>query len=456
MLATMIVVARILSPEEIGLITLSVLYIQFLDNFVDAGFLHAIIQAPEMNDRILDSCFWFLMALALIACTLTWVLAPVAASLFNEVELIPLIRFLGLTLFALPAQVVAIGLLSREMRIDRISQVEFVAGASRVVISIGLAILGWGVWSLLLGYFIFRLILGVLTLTLSRWRPRLNYSFDHVRPIIDFGLKITVSRILWFLKSRVDTIIVGRLLGTELVGIYSIGRQLVEQATNFFLLLYNRVIFPLFSLYHRKESGLDSIFLKVVQIIAVLAFPAMLMAAATAEPIIDFVFGPQWIDASIVLWAMALSGGFLILNPLSSLVVNAIGRPGLTIWLNLFHLVILTIGFYTGIKLHGFVGAAMAWCLTIPLGFFVMQYFVSIHVPSVSFDGLLRRILVPLAFGSFLYFIVRCTDSFLIGIGPFWRISVLSGAAAIVYSVFLFLWYRLPIMELYTVLRNHR
>ncbi len=440
-LVTMVVVARLLAPKDIGLITLCLLYMQFLDNFVDAGILHAIIQFPELEDKTLNSSFWFLCILFLTAYVVTWFLSPSLATLFGESDLVDLLRVISILLFLMPLHIIGTGLLSRNLAMDLVGRIEVVAGLVRAIVSIVLVYLGFGVWSLVYGYIISRAMIAVYSFYKASWSPKLFYSHKHIRPIIDFGLKITASRLVWYFHNQIDTILVGKLLGTELLGIYSIGRQVVQQIWSVFVLFSNRIIYPLFSRYQEDRNRLNRIFLKITKVLSIIVFPVLLGISAKSEQIVVIAFGTQWSAGVEVLAAMAFIGGFKILSPQGPLAINAIGRPEINIWINIFQLIVLSLAFYVGAITNGLPGVAMAWLFAYPLVFAVTQL-IAFRVLGLRVAEYASQVVGPILFGLIIYGVLTVTNISFDKMPVVWDLVISVGISAVLFYALLRLRYK--------------
>lgn len=363
---TTLLLARLLDKDDLGLFAMAVLYAWVIDNITDGGFQSAIIQRKEIDDDSLSSCFWLLTGISVAVVAVSQLVAPWIADIFADNRLTSIVRQISWIFLIIPPTIVSSGILSRRLRLDTIAKAELGAGLTRCAFSAALALAGMGVLSLVYGYLAERVLVGVLLTHAARWKPKSRFVYQSVRPLISFGLDITAGRLLWLGYSKMDTFIVARFLGAEILGIYSVASQIALAFAQFISAAYYRVVFPLLS-KSQDSPRFKEILLKSSVYLSIVALPVMLGIAVVAPDIVLVFLGDKWQDAIPVLQVLSIVAAMQTLSGLLPQAMNAVGRADMSIWINLSSLVVFGIGFYLGVQWQGLNGVLIVWLILGPL-----------------------------------------------------------------------------------------
>jgi O-antigen/teichoic acid export membrane protein len=182
-----------------------------------------------------------------------------------------------------------------------------------------------------------------------------------------FGGNVTASRILWYVYNRLDFIIIGRLLGSDILGVYSIASQVARAFAQLTSTSVYRVLYPVFSSYQDNYLKLGKVFLKASMILASLTMPLFLGLCAVAPNLVPVLMGSKWLDAIYPVQVLSIVAALQVMMGLSSLILNAIGKPVLNVYFNIFSTVIMCIGFVLGSKWYGLYGVLLAWLILMPI-----------------------------------------------------------------------------------------
>ena len=364
--ATTLFLVRLLDKDDFGLFAMAILYTWVIDNITDFGFQSAIIQRKHLDEDSLSSCFWLLSGVALVIVILNQFIAPGVAGIFSEERLTSIVRQISWIFLMIPLTIVSLGVLSRRLQLDVIAKAELVSGLLRCVISIVLALVGMGVMSLVYGYLVERFLLGWLLAYAARWKPRPRFVYQSVKPLLSFGLNIMAGRLLWLAYNKMDTFIVGRLLGAETLGVYSIASQIAMAFSEFISSAYYRVIFPLLS-KSQDSTRFKEILSTSSVYLSILALPVLVGMAVVAPDIVLVFLGEKWQEAIPILQVLSIVAAILTLSGLLPQAMNAIGRADISVWINLVSLIVFGIGFYFGALWQGINGILIVWLVLAPL-----------------------------------------------------------------------------------------
>jgi len=366
--AITIFVIRLLTPDDYGLMAMAMVFIGFLTMLNEMGFGAAIIQRRDVDKPTLQKIFGFLIIANTLLFLATLATAPLIAGFFNEHRLSPIIRFLSIQFVVMPFGVIPQSLIDRSMLFRRRAIVDLTSALTGSVITLLLALNGFGVWSLVWG----SLCLSICrTIGLNLVRPCLSrpqLSFENMRNIISFGGYVTLTRIIWFFFVQADIFIVGKVLGKELLGFYSVSKNLASLPMDKIVGIINQVAFPAFSKVQSDPQRAAALCLKMVRVMSCLAFPILWGISSVAHELIGVVLGPKWDMAIIPFQLMALLVPLRMVGNLLEPSVLGLGRPEVSFVNVLFAFGILCPCIIVGTH-WGIVGVSIAWVTVYPLIF---------------------------------------------------------------------------------------
>lgn len=357
-----VVLARLLAPQDFGLVALVGVTLAFMQLFIDQGFEEAIVQRDQVDGEHLDATFWFCVALGVFLVILIVASAPLVSRMFGEPRLQELLAVSSLAVFASSLGKVPSGLLRREFSFRTLALRQIFAAAVGGAVGVLLALRGYGAWSL-----IWRLVAesttGLLVLWIgSRWRPRFVFSWKHLKDILSFGSPLMLTNLFNFFNARGDSLIIGYFLGPAALGLYSVAQRL------FLLLLelvhgtINQVALSVFARLQKEPDRLKSAFLVAVRWTSLASFPLFMLLAVSAEQVVPAMFGNQWKDAAPVVSVLSVGGLLFAVSYYNAGVMKALGKSGWVLGLVALNAVVNMAGFYIGAS-FGIVGVAAAYVL---------------------------------------------------------------------------------------------
>lgn len=331
-----IVLARLLSPQEFGLIAMVTVFTGFASRFSDLGLSAALIQKRDTSQSEFSSVFW-LNVLGGSVLTVTFlVAAPFIALFYEEPMLTSLTMFVSATFL--------LGSLSASQRVQMKRELNFktpsIVSIGSITISgivaIAMAYQGFGVWALAV-HMVFSSFISLLLLWfLSSWRPQWHFDWSAVKGMMGYSLNLFGTRSLNYWVKNIDTLLVGKFLGTHAVGIYSRAFALMLFPLRNISNVLTQVMFPALSTIQEDKKRVARIYLKMTQTIAIFVFPLMSGLFVTVKPFIFVVLGPQWMDVVPVLQIMCVAGAFQAVGTLNGNLYMSQGRTDTQFKVGLF------------------------------------------------------------------------------------------------------------------------
>src|ERR1700722_69831 len=452
--AMTLVVIRILSPDDYGLMAVSQIFVNFMLGFGSLGFGDALVQQGETPMAVVARLFGVLLASAVVLGILMALAAYPIGAWYHDPRLVPLIQvsslgFLFTALTALPR-----AFLTKDLRVRPMFVMELASGLAGAATVIVLAFDGYGVWSLMLGWLATNVVklLGFIALA-SEYYIWPRFGFAGIGPLFSFGIYRTFEYIVWMIFASADILVISRLLGAVEVGVYVVASNFATMPLNKIAPIVNSTAFPAFALIQGRPSEARFYALKAVRMMAAVAVPLFFGLAVTAPEVVDLVFGPNWIAARPVLGVLALAVTFRAILLVVPNFLQGIGDSRASFWCTGIGAVIFPPAFVIGCH-WGIVGVAWAWLLGYPI-MYAASAMIASRRGGLDIRLLLLAPLQPIAAGVIMMAAVTALRLVLPATLPeivIFVVLVVTGAAT--YGGVLFVLFRGLAMEMLRVIRR--
>lgn len=334
------VLARILTPDEFGVVALAIVFTAFLETIRELGVTQAVVIAPEDEVEEWAQTAWrFSVALGTGMAVVVAALAPLAAAFFDEPELTALMVVLGLNfpLRALGSTHYALAQRALDFRTRTVAELADVV--VRGGLGVALAIAGFGAWSLVLGYLAGTIALVSALWLRMAWRPRAGLARAPVRTLIGFGGTVTAVDVIHALIAYADDFACGRALGARALGIYTLAFRLPGLVVENLAVVAAQALFPAFAAVERDQ--LARAFLVALRYTLVVVVPMAVPLALLAEPVLVLVFGPQWRSGADAMTVLTVFMAVSTVTIPAGVIFKATGNAGLLLRLSIPRLILL-------------------------------------------------------------------------------------------------------------------
>lgn len=356
------ILSRLLTPEVFGLVALATLFITFIQTFQDQGFGDAIVQRADLLEDHLDTAFWANVLIGALLTIISIAASGFIADLFHEPQLIPVIRWLSLSFVLAGLSSVQAALLRRRLAFKELALREILAIVMSGIAGVSMALLGFGVWSLVAQDLV-NLVVGVVVLwSVSGWRPGLRFSKKHFAELMRFGLNIVGINVLNFLNTHADDILIGYFLGPTLLGFYTIAYKLFGVMKDLLTSVTNAVAFPTFSRLQDDPERMRRAFYQALYYTGLLSFPAFIGVMLVAPELIPALFGPQWTISIPVLQILTFIGILHSIFYFHDSLIIALGKPSWRLGMILLNAVSNVVAFLLVVR-WGIVAVAAAYVI---------------------------------------------------------------------------------------------
>ncbi|MGH8059688.1 MAG: lipopolysaccharide biosynthesis protein [Candidatus Entotheonellia bacterium] len=398
-----VVLARLLSPREYGLATATSLVTGFLASLGGTGLIAALVQRVNVTDEDLDTSFWAGLGLGGGMALLLVAAAHQAAVFFREPLIAPLLMVQAVGLVLTPLGTVHTALLMRKMDFRSLAMVDLSTVAGSGVLAIGMALSGWGVWSLVVPGLV-GTGLGIVVLWQHMtWRARGGMALGALRALARFSLSVCTFNVLNYVRGNVDYLVLGRVLGTGPLGLYYLAYNLTTLPQTRLVPVITRVLFPALSAVQDDLPRLGMGYARAVRYVSLVTFPLLIGLAILAPEFVLAVFGVRWVEAAPLVRILSIAGLLYSVGTTTGSVLFSRGRADLACWIGIAGAVAMTGCVLVGAR-YGALGVAVGVATYATISFLPIQLLANRLINLRP--GEFLRALVPATFGSLVMAVV--------------------------------------------------
>ncbi len=444
---------RFLHPQDYGLMAVTTAIYGLLQSISYVGFADAIVQNRRIAGEDLRKVFGLILVVNAACLVLSWAAAYPAAWFYGEPRLVPLLQLAGLTFIPMALQAIPRATLERRLDLRSVSWIDLVSNVVGGAAVLALAWMGEGVWSLMYGMLLTTLLRSAGFCLVAPYFRRPRFSVRNLSGVLQFGGLRTAENILWYFYANADVFIIGKLLGSDILGIYSVSRNIAALPVEKFALAIRPAAFPAFARVQHDRMEALGYLQKAMRLLAFFCFPVFFGIAATSPQIVGVMLGPKWVDATIPLAILAMA---MALRPIGLLIPTfliGMGEIVASFKNTLFATILYPVAFIAGSH-WGLLGVCIAWLIAYPLQLLVLLRRTAI-VTRTSIWALTTPLARPLVGALFMYVSVRLLDAALPdGLGAGASFAWLVAGGAVIYLAYSTLFLRPLMTEMADLVRR--
>ncbi len=355
----MVFLARVLIPEDFGLISLALIFTLLGTLTVGLGFGFSVVQKKDLSEEEIVSCFWICFLSGVAVCLITFFLSPFIALFFKKQLLAPILQVLCVINIIWGIGLVPTGILRRNLQFKQVAVSEVGAMFAYGIVSVLLAVNHCGVWSLVWGNVASYCVSTFLICKACSWMPSLKFSRRAINDLWGYSIRSMGTSILHYSGTNIDYMIVGKLLGPIALGYYSMAYNLVTLPQRQLATIITGVSFPAFSKIQDDNERLKRGYLKNITYIGLFSFPLLGGLAVVAPEFVKVVFGDKWEAAILPLQILSIAGMlYAVGTPINPLLL-AKGRADIDLKMTFLRLAMISLFVFLGSR-YGIVGVASA------------------------------------------------------------------------------------------------
>jgi teichuronic acid exporter len=349
-----VILARILSPKDFGLIGMLSIFIAISQSFIESGFRQSLIRKQDCTEADYSTVLYFSIAVSLLFYSILYVCAQSISMFFHEPILKVLIRVLGLGLIINSLSIIQITLLTKRIDFKLQAKISVISSTLSGIISVYLAYTGWGVWSLVVLMLVKYTINLLLFWFWSSWKPIWIFSLKSLNELFSFGSKLLLSGLIDTIYKNVYYIIIGKYFSALELGYYTRADQFQTLPSSNIQSIIGRVSYPVLLTIQDDIPRLREAYKKIIRSTMLITFVLMFGMAAVARPMIYTLIGEKWQASIIYLQMLCFVGMFYPLHALNLNMLEVQGRSDLFLRLEIIKKIlavpIIIIGIIWGIK----------------------------------------------------------------------------------------------------------
>jgi len=394
-LIRLIILARILSPSDFGLMGVALLTMSTLETFSQTGFQQALIQKKENIESYLNSAWTVLIFRGLILFVILYLISPYAALFFNAPEAKPIIRVIGFSILLGSFSNIGVIYFNKELEFNKQFIYQFSATLADFVVAVSSVLILKNVWALVLGMLAGRAVGCLMSYLIHPFRPRLNFNLEKIKELFGFGKWILGSSILVFLLTQGDDIFVGKLLGATALGFYQLAYRISNMPATEYSHIIATVIFPAYSKIQDDFSKLKDIYLKVLQLTAFLSMPIAGGIFILAPDFTKIFLGMKWMPMVPAMQVLALYGMLRAIGATTGVVFMAVGKPKIMVKIQIAQLILLAVLIYPFTIWWGILGASISVTVYALIFNFIAIYKV-LKIVKSNYKKPIKLMILPL------------------------------------------------------------
>jgi len=335
-LVQLAVLTRLLSRSDFGLMAMVATVVGFAQVYADMGFSGAIIYRQHSSRDVLSSLYWTNLLGGAGLFVVMVALSPLVARFFHEPQLVDLMRWASLIFLITPQGQQFQMLLQRELLFKRLGLIEIVASALGLCVAVASGLAHQGVYALIWAHLTVAAVKAALLALYGwrRWTPRLHLRFGDLKGYMSFGLYQMGERSIYYWAANIDYLLIGRFLGPEQLGIYTIAYNLVIMPLQKLTPVLTRVAFPLFAKRQHDDAALRRGYCELIELVAFTSFALLVGLAASASVAVVALFGAAWASSVVLVQLLAPMGMLKTISSPSGSLLLAKGRADVGFWFN--------------------------------------------------------------------------------------------------------------------------
>lgn len=410
-----IVLAWLLVPEDFGCIGMLSIFIAVSEVFIDGGFGSALIQKKGATQEDFSTIFYWNLAVSSVLFVALQFLSPMLAGFYHLPALTNILRVTSIVLLINGFSVIQTTILTKELSFKLIAKINVFSTLIGVMISIGAAYIGFGVWSLVIKTLLSALITAILLWTLNNWRPSWCFSIKSFKELFKFGGLMLLSSLLNTLFENIQGLVIGRFYTPADLGYYSQAKKLDDVPSKSISQIVTQVSFPAFSKIADNPEHLRNYVRKNIICTTYLIFPLQILLILLSEDLIVFLFGTKWICSVLYFRILCVYSMFISLNAINTNLYKAMGRSDVYFWVQLSKKVLgislLIIGLNYGVEGVTWsvsVSGILWWVISAAVNGRLIGYGLFRQLLDI-----VRSLLLALAVGAVLFYL-SCHLSFML------------------------------------------
>lgn len=404
-----IILARILCPEDYGIIALVSILINICNAFVAGGLGNALIQKNDADETDFSTVFWASLALSVALFFAIFALAEPIAAIYKNAQLVWVLRIMAFRIPLAAINSVQQSYISKKMQFRKFFYATLIGTIASAVVGVAMALSGYGVWALV-GQYLTNSLIDTLVLFIIGWRPKLLFSFSKLKNLLPFGMKIMGTVLLDSIFNEIRSIVISKKYSTTDLAIYENGKKYPNLIVTNMNVSIGSVIFPALSNNQADREVLKSIMKKAIRTTAFILSPLLLGFMAVSDRFVSVVLTDKWSGSVPYIYISSIMCLFYPIHTINTQALNAIGDSGKSLKLEIIKKTI-NIAILIFSMSYGVIGIALGGMFVSLISTFINAFYAKKEF-DYSFFAQLKDMANSLIISSIMYVCVFLFDTF--------------------------------------------
>ncbi len=402
-----IILARLLSPREFGLIGMTAVFIAFSQSFIDSGFGQALVRKKNCSPKDYSTVFFYNLIVGIVFCLLLIFFAEAISNFYKEPKLKLIIKVLSIGIIIKSLSIIHTVILIKRMDFKLQTKISVISSLFSGTIGIYMAYAGYGVWSLVFKTLAGFAITTVLLWYWNKWKPSLVFSKQSFKELFSFGSKLLLSGLINRIYENVYLLIIGKFFSAVELGYYTRAERFKNLPSKSFTSVIQRVSFPTLSAIQDDQEKLRVSYQKLIQSVMFFTFILMFGLIIMAKPIIVVLIGEKWLPSVFFLQLLCVVGIFFPWQEINKNMLKVLGRSDIILKLEVLKKILVVPVIIIGIK-FGIAELIYGMILIAFISFITDSYFAGKKINYKSFaqfKDVMPSLMVAIFASALTYFI---------------------------------------------------
>ncbi len=404
-----IFLARLILPEEFGLIGMITVFIAISNSIIDSGFSNALIREKEVNQNDYSTVFYFNLITSIVIYVILYFSSPMISVFFAQPKLSLILRVLAITIIINAFGIIPRAILTRKINFKAQMIINISSSLVSGFIAIILAYKGFGIWSLVFRTIIMQFMQALMLSIVNKWRPSLVFSKNSFEKLFGFGWKLLVSGLIDTIYNNLYYMVIGKMYSASDLGYYTNAQKLRDIAATSISTAVQKVSYPVLSCMQNEEEVLKNMYKKIIKSSVYITFPVMFGLAIVARPLILILFGDNWSKSIIYFQILCLAGMLYPLHAINLNILQVKARSDLFLKLEILKKCVSIILIAIAIlSKWGVIGLIWMQVVSSVISFFINSYYSKSIIGYSTLNqmkDILPILIITLFMGITTYFI---------------------------------------------------
>lgn len=409
-----IILARLLTPHDYGIVGLTTVFIAISNVFVEAGFANSLIRKVDRNEDDCTTAFYFNVFVGVLSYLILWFLAPLIAEYFDERVLVPLVRIAGVNLLFRSLCIVQTAIITSNLNIKLLTITNLCSQIPSGIFAVILAYYGMGVYALVFQTISSSFIQTILLWIVGKWIPKGKISKSSFCYLWGFGSKLLGASLIGTLFSQLYSVIIGKYIGKSELGFYSKAEHLSANFSNISTGIVTRIALPILAKYQNDNNLLCQKFREIMRLLVLIMAPISAIVSFNSDEIVILLWTEKWLFCAQILKILMIGILFLPISQVSSSLMQAAGRSNLILKLEFPKKIIYVLYILIGFQ-YGVIGLSVTMVLINLTGALINMYATK-KILTYSYTSqiidIFEYIIISYFIGSLTLFIPHCNNIF--------------------------------------------